>query len=79
MQAFGFPLGPALCLPRSPPLSRRSHCLDRRVGVDLYMSVLLVRDCNSGVCAVADQGSLSGDEVVHRSDSLLVPDSKVIT
>lgn len=47
-----------------------------QVSVELYMSVLLLRDCNSGVCAVADQGSHTGDEVVHRSDSLLVPDSR---
>lgn len=39
------------------------------------MSLLLLRDCNSGVCTVAHQGSLSDHEVVHRSDSLLVLDS----
>lgn len=46
-----------------------------QVGVELHMSMLLVRDNYSGICINFDQGSHSGYEVVHRSDSLLILDS----
>lgn len=42
--------------------------------VELYMPVLYLRNSDSGVCAGVDQSSLSGHEVVHRSDSLLILD-----
>ncbi|CAL5411375.1 unnamed protein product [Camellia sinensis] len=71
MQAFGLSLGSALCLLIPPPLSRRHRRLGGRVGVELLMPMLLVRDGDSGASSVLDQGSDSCHEVVHRSDPLL--------
>ncbi|KAL6282431.1 hypothetical protein ACE6H2_013360 [Prunus campanulata] len=65
MQAFGVFTWPALCLHLSSPLRCGCVHLDYWVGVDLHMSMLLVRDDRSGACTGLDQGSLFGYEVVH--------------
>ncbi|KAH7568816.1 hypothetical protein JRO89_XS06G0055600 [Xanthoceras sorbifolium] len=72
MQASWLSLGPALCLPRSHNLTRRNRCLDCGVDIELYMSVLLLRDYIGGVCTRFDQSSHCCLEVVHRKDPLLI-------
>ncbi|KAA8526310.1 hypothetical protein F0562_008487 [Nyssa sinensis] len=70
-KAFGLSTGPSLRLPCPPRLHRRRTRLDRRIAVNVHMSVLSVRDHHSGACVRADQGPNSRHGVVHLSDSLL--------
>ncbi|KAL6991182.1 hypothetical protein U1Q18_009301 [Sarracenia purpurea var. burkii] len=71
MQAFGVSPGAPLRLLVPLHLHHRRRHLDRRVGVDVRVPVLPVRDDNSGASSGLDQGSYSCHEVVHRPDPLL--------
>lgn len=65
LQAFGLPIGSALCVSFPTRLPRRHTRLDCRVDVELHMPVLLVRDGAGGVGAGAHQSSHSCDGVVY--------------
>lgn len=73
MQASRLPLGPSLRLLVPHPIPHRHRHLDRWVGVDMCVPVLLVRDGNSGASLGIDQGSDSRYQVVYGADSLLDP------
>ncbi|KAF7119531.1 hypothetical protein RHSIM_Rhsim13G0186700 [Rhododendron simsii] len=78
IKASRFPLGPSLRLLVPPPIPRRHRHLDRRVGVDMCVPVLLVRNGNSGASLGIDQGSDSRYQVVYGADPLLDPISITI-
>ncbi|KAK9047726.1 hypothetical protein V6N11_053562 [Hibiscus sabdariffa] len=65
MQALRLSVGFALCFSIPPHLHSRHNHLDCRVGVDLHLPVLPVRNHPSRVCTWFDKSSNSGHQVVH--------------
>ncbi|KAK8551492.1 hypothetical protein V6N12_040129 [Hibiscus sabdariffa] len=65
MKALGVSVGFALCFSIPPHLRSRHNRLDCRVGVELHLPLLLVRNHPGRVRTWFDKGSRSCHEVVH--------------